>query len=127
MVSSKFICQFGNTVNNTFRISIQHFVGALICHFSALDHGLSFSKLPENPKIFDIGSRILKLWRLKDKPPPPPPTPFNQWFGNSFGYHNLNSVDPISMILQISESLERYLLNGVIKVQIKVFANLAIP
>ncbi len=38
--------------------------------------------------------------------------------GDSFSCHNLNSVDPISTDLQFSESLERYLSNGVIKVHI---------
>ncbi len=65
--------------------------------------------------MFDIGSTVLKLWLLKDYTPP---LRLINGFGDSFGYHNLNSVDPISMILQISESLERYLLNGVIKVHI---------
>ncbi len=35
---------------------------------------------------------------------------------NSFSCHNLNSVDPSSTILRFSESLERDLSNGVIKV-----------
>ncbi len=30
----------------------------------------NFSKLSENPQIFDIGSTVLKLWLLKDTPPP---------------------------------------------------------
>ncbi len=43
----------------------------------------------------------------------------NQWFrGLSFSCHNLNSVAPISTILQFSESLERDLSNGIIKVHI---------
>ncbi len=48
-------------------------------------------------------------------------------YGDSFSCHNLNSVGPM---LKISESLEKYLSNIVIKVhiwEIKVFANLAIP
>ncbi len=28
----------------------------------------NFSKLSENPKVFDIGSTVLKLWLLKDTP-----------------------------------------------------------
>ncbi len=56
--------------------------------------------------------------------------PFIQWFGNSFGCHNLNSVDPISNFLWFSESLEKNYSNGVIKNyiwEIKVFPDLAIP
>ncbi len=74
-------------------VAIQNFVGGLICHFSALDHGLLFmvsphwqilsslksdfwwhhlnyffSKLSENPKKFDIGSTEFKLWQLKESP-----------------------------------------------------------
>ena len=56
-----------------------------------------------------------------------PPRPFN-W--KSFSCHNLNSVDRKSKILCFSESLERDLSNGTIKVdigEIKLFANLAVP
>ena len=48
----------------------------------------------------------------------------------SFSCHNLSSVDRKSKILGFSESLERYLSNGTIKVdirEIKVFSNLAVP
>ncbi len=89
-----------------------------------LDLNTSFerplSKLSENPKKIDIGSTALKLWLLKDVQLQPPLRLIN---GSVTLCHNLNSVDPISMISQFSESLERYLSNGVIKVEIKVFAN----
>ncbi len=42
-------------------------------------------------------------------------TPFIQWFRDSFGCHNLNSVDPMSNFLEFSESLEKNSSNGVIK------------
>ena len=57
----------------------------------------------------------------------PPPPPFNQSLSKC---HNLNSVNPKSKILGFSESLEKYLSNGVIEVhirEIKVFANLVVP
>ena len=41
--------------------------------------------------------------------------PFIQWFGDSFGCHNLNSVDPMSNFLGFSESLENFSSNGAIK------------
>ncbi len=71
----------------------------------------SLSKFSENPKIFDIGSTVLKLRLLKDVQQ----HSFIQWFGDSFGCHNLNSVDPMSHFLGFSESLEKKSLNGVIK------------
>ncbi len=51
-------------------------------------------------------------------------------FWESFSCHNLNSVDRKSKSLCFSETLERDLSNGTIKVdirEIKVFANLPIP
>ena len=42
----------------------------------------------------------------------------NQWLRHSFSCHNLNSIDPISMIFWFSESLERDLSNGTINVHI---------
>ena len=53
-----------------------------------------------------------------------------KFHGDCFSCHNLKSVIPISTILWFSESLEKDLSNGVIKVyiwEIKVFANLAVP
>ncbi len=67
------------------------------------------------PKILDIGSTVLKLWLFKDVELP---LRLINGFGDCFSCHNLNFVDPISMILQFSESLERDLSNGVIKVHI---------
>ncbi len=77
-------------------------------------------------KKVDIGSTVLKLWLLKDVQL----HPSVQLFGDSFSCHNLNSVDPISTILWFSESLERDVSNGIIKLHIwaiKVFANLDGP
>ena len=37
------------------------------------------------------------------------------FIGDSFGCHNLNSVDPMSNFLGFSESLEKNSSNGVIK------------
>ena len=51
--------------------------------------------------IFDIGSTILKLRLLKDVQLHP------VRFGDSFGCHNLNSVDLMSIFLGFSESLEK--------------------
>ena len=58
-------------------------------------------------------------WKMFNYPPPPP-----------CSCHNLNSVDPKSKIIIVgfSESSEKYLSNGIIKVyiwEIKVFTNLA--
>ncbi len=74
------------------------------------------------PYLFN--SRQHTLWNLYST------MIINQWFGDSFSCHNLNFVGPISIIFWFSESLERYLSNGVIKNhiwEIKVFANLAVP
>ncbi len=68
----------------------------------------SLSKLSENYKIFDIGSTILKLRLLKD-------VQLHSMVRDSFGCHNLNSVDPMSNFLGFSESLEKNSSNGVIK------------
>ncbi len=49
-----------------------------------------------------MGSTVLKLWLFKDQLQPPP----LRLIDGSFSCHNLNSMDPISMILQFSESLK---------------------
>ncbi len=61
--------------------------------------------------IIDIGLTVLFNY------PPQNSTIFGLIMG-SFSYHNLNFVDPISTILWFSESLERDLSNGIIKVHI---------
>ena len=76
-----------------------------ICPISAKYRGLCpWSKAELAPTKFwlkvlflsfqnKIGSTILKLrllYKIFMQPPPPPP--FNQWFGDSFSCHNLNSV-----------------------------------
>ncbi len=82
------------------------------------------SKLSENHKIYVIRPTVLKLWpnqRVLDD---------RLWYWDSFSCHNLKSMDPISTLLWFSESLERNLSNGIIKVHIwaiKLFANLATP
>ncbi len=84
-----------------------HFFGALICHFSALDHGLfiihGIAKL--------ANTFISQIWTLM--------TPFERYFSKLSENHKIVDIgyteDPMSKILGFSESLERDLWNGVLQ------------
>ncbi len=115
-------------------VSIQHFFRALICHFSASDHGLLFMVSPNRQILLSLKydfwwhhlnsfflsfQKILKILTLdpqnssygSGKNPEPLMEGGCSW--TSFNSLNLSTVDPMLKIIWFSESLEKYLSNDV--------------